>query len=287
MTTLALKTQIEQFFATQIAAYAGVGGANLDPDLTSAQQLKLSQWGFGVLPQDRAKGPLAKTVITNCVPIPGNEGGQGTLNRTIIANATLIVEGITQQYTDPQLAAVDRDMIEAVIRLDLLKLPRIPVSSNFTSGGKSETLEILDWQGSTWDYVDNTNNTPGPVIGSPVADGGNTSTGTFTDDTTAAYTYSSDLVYTVEVVTGNTTPGNLAGLTFRWKAGSGSFSSPIAATGLLQSLSNGVSVKFAVATGQSFVANDSWSISAYVKGMSYIGKFTQQWRTTVQLTSGT
>jgi hypothetical protein len=281
----ALKTEIEQFLAATILDFAGQGSPDVDPDLSPAQQLKLSDWGYGLLPQDRTRGPLVRSEVIQYVKNT-DQIGQGPAHRSVIAYANISIEGVSAVNTDPQLASKDRNNIEAVVMLDLLKTPDLNIHSTFSSGNKQEYVAILNWLSTDFSLLMTTSPEGGPVINSPVANGGNTSTGTFSDDTSAAYTAPADYIYTIQVVTANTAPGSLTGLTFKWKRGSGSFSSPVAATGSYQALSDGIKILFTVATGQGFIANNSWTISAKVKGLAYVGQFQQKWQTVIEMVAG-
>lgn len=70
--------------------------------------------------------------------------------------------------------------------------------------------------------------------------------------------------YFIRITAANNADGNIAGCKFQWTKGTvaGVYSAEIEATGAAQEIENGITVQLAVATGQSFVANDIYKFTA-------------------------
>ncbi len=280
----ALKPLIEQRIASVVADLCAASSSNVTSYLPVAQRLKEVTTGYLLKSEDTGRGALVRVAMENAAKLV-DEFGLGEEERKILEKGNVTVAGVTNRFATAQEAADAGALLEALIRLRLLSLSLTGIEADFTGIGKESA--------TIWNYIDRsfpspeiiTGNQPSPVVASPVANGGNSSTGTISSQANGAYSGQSAATFTVQIVTGNTTPGNLTGLTFKWKKGSGAFSSPIAATGSYQTLSNNVQVRFALTTGQSFIANDSWTISASTSGTEYAQIFIQSWNVIIETTS--
>jgi hypothetical protein len=283
---VSLKEQIETTIEQAIFDLCGVDGSNVDGDLDPRQQLKSTRSGYGILSQDYKRGPLVSVELVGD-GLDQYFTGNGSDGYSMLVRPQVVVSGISQYSSDIMQTIRDRDLLKEVIQLNLMKLKLAGMRTSYAAGGKREYAATLNYQGNQ--YL--TEIVPGeqsaPRISSPVANSGNTSTGVITVDTTTAYIASIQNTYIVEVVTGNTSPGNFTGLTWRWKKGfSGTFSNPTSASGSYQALSDGVNIRFTLASGQSFVAGDSWTIQADPTGLQFVAKFDQVWNLLIEVRSG-
>lgn len=90
--------------------------------------------------------------------------------------------------------------------------------------------------------------------------GGNFSKGTIIMN--RDYTGDADVSWEVEIVTANSVFGDVTDAEFKFRQGTGSWSSPITVTGDWQELDLGVEIKFLPADGgQDFYAGDTWDIN--------------------------
>ena len=90
--------------------------------------------------------------------------------------------------------------------------------------------------------------------------GGNFSKGTITMN--RDYVGDADITWEVEIVTANSVFGDITDAEFKYRQGTGSWSSPITVTGDWQTLGLDVEIKFIPADGgQDFYAGDTWDIN--------------------------
>jgi len=115
----AFTTKIEKYISDYIATIAKVGGANLDPDLSTNQQLLSTDYGYGILQQERKLGALVRVEY---VLKEKNEdaGGMGDGGRDEWAYGRILVHGLSKLNTSPRAAGIDAKMIDQVTFLHLL-----------------------------------------------------------------------------------------------------------------------------------------------------------------------
>ena len=76
------------------------------------------------------------------------------------------------------------------------------------------------------------------------------------------YTGDADVTWEVEIVTANSVYGDITDAEFKYRQGTGAWSSPITVTGDWQELGLDVEIKFVpAAAGQDFVVGDTWDIN--------------------------
>jgi hypothetical protein len=116
---ISLATAIENYISDYIATFAKVGGASLDPDLSTNQQLLSTDYGYGILQQERSKGALVRVEY---IQKRKNQdaGGMGTGGREEWAYGAIQVHGLSKLNTSPRAACIDAKMIDQVIFLHIL-----------------------------------------------------------------------------------------------------------------------------------------------------------------------
>lgn len=282
--TTTLKQAIEETLATAINDFAGANGSAVDADLLQRQLLQKVGVGFLLLPEDKKRGPVVRLDIANMTKTT-DEIGNGTV-RSLIGSALIRIAGMSRYNRDLLQTIRDRDRIEEVIRLNLLRTTLDGVISNSNDNTAISYGAILNWRNSQY-YQEVAQGEQAALINSPVAASANTSTGTISINPASGYTGDKEQDYTIQIVTGNSTPGSLTGLVWKWKRGNEPYSANVAVNaGNFQTLTDGIAVRFSLTTGQSFVAGDRYTITASPTGLDYVGIFYQEWEMIFEALSG-
>jgi hypothetical protein len=278
------KTILEREFATFIRDRLVVGGALLDPDLTPRQQLKATTGGYLLQPEDKKKGPLVRLKIMNYVK-KTEESGNGEEGRSALYNVLLRIDGIS--LYGPNLAQVvaDRNDIEAILRLNVLRFNMPQLQSTLT-GGKGEFAAQLEHMKAEFFEEVVPGERSAPVIGPALPADTNTGHALVVTDPKRIYSGDDLVVFTIEIVTPNTTPGSLAGLTYRYKLDEEPFSGALAATADYALMADGVAIKITLGPGLSAAAGDAWTITASANAVEYLASFRGEWNIAMQMDAG-
>src|SRR4051794_35808211 len=129
-----LKQNIEETLARAIMDFAGVAGTALDTDLDNRQQVKTTRGGYLLLTQDYKNGPLVAVKVLGFQKQQDATGG-GDI-RSMLENAKVRVAGLSKYSTDLMQTVRDRDLLEEVIQLNLLKVRLGTAESDYDTGGK-------------------------------------------------------------------------------------------------------------------------------------------------------
>lgn len=145
LTPIALKTQLETVIAAEINKFAGVTGTNIDPDLAAGRRAKSVVGGYLLLSQDRKQGPLVRLKLMALVK-QTDENGNGEDGRSVIYNGQLRIVGISGHSTSISTVASDRDMLDQVVLLDLLKAlgDEMTIEAQNLTGGKAAYVAELN-----------------------------------------------------------------------------------------------------------------------------------------------
>lgn len=279
MSVLSLKTVLEQTVRDYVLATAGSGSSTPDPDLPAAERLLNVKTGYLLFPPDFGRGPLARVKLSSWkgqTPDLGN----GPDHFSGINSGILEFAAVTGRYTDPEVAAEASGRLEEILRLSM-SVPEMldAVVSNYTSGDRTYAAQIL--LGDVAFGLERVKqNTGRPVVSPTVPTAGNTSTAGLTSGTTSVFAGQEPSSYMVEIVTPNTQPGAVAGLTWRWRENDGAFSSTLAPVTGLNQLSKNVGIEFNIQPGQSYAAGDQWTIKAAPTSEMWAGVYYTSWQLT-------
>lgn len=276
-----LKTILEQNLAAFLLDFAGVGGAHLNVDIPFPELIKVVKRGALLYPEDYSRGPLAKIKIssyqTTQVEIGG---GEGELN--MVASGVVEIAGVTHLVNTSDEAGDASGRMEEIAKGYLGK-PKAIQGTITTSTGNMLLSYAANLSPEMTQYgIERVTQGKGkPQIGAGVASVGNTSNGTVDITQVPIFAGFDPVTYTLQIVTPNLSPGVLAGMTYRWKADSGSFTSSITPTGGPLLLSHNVYAAFLLGVGQNFVAGDAYSVVVSPSFEQWAGIWYNSW--TLQL----
>jgi hypothetical protein len=279
MSVLSLKTILEQAVRDFVLATAGSGSTSPDPDLPTSEQLLNVKAGYLLFPQDFGRGPLARVKLSSWKgQTPELGGGSDHFNG--INSGVLEFAAVTGRYTDPEVAAEVCGRLEEILRL-AMSVPGVidNVISNYTTDNRTYAAQILLGD-VTFGLERVKQNTGRPVIATAVPTAGNTSTAGVGSGTTSVFSGQEPSTYVVQIVTPNTAPGALAGMTWKWKENDGAFSAALPPVTGLNPLSKEVGIIFGILPGQSYVAGDSWTIKATPTSEMWAGVYYTSWQLT-------
>jgi hypothetical protein len=187
----------------------------------------------------------------------------------------------------PNLAQVvaDRNDIEAILRLNVLRFNMPQLQSTLT-GGKGEFAAQLEHMKAEFFEEVVPGERSAPVIGPALPADTNTGHALVVTDPKRIYSGDDLVVFTIEIVTPNTTPGSLAGLTYRYKLDEEPFSGALAATADYALMADGVAIKITLGPGLSAAAGDAWTITASANAVEYLASFRGEWNIAMQMDAG-
>lgn len=149
---VALKTQLETVIAAEIYKFAGVNGTAKDLDLAPGQRAKSVTGGYLLLSQDRKLGPLVRLKLMALVK-QTDENGNGEDGRSAIYNGQLRIVGISGHSANLSNVATDRDMLDQVVLLNLLKAlgkAGMTIEAQNLTGGKAAYVAELNHVSTTY-----------------------------------------------------------------------------------------------------------------------------------------
>jgi hypothetical protein len=276
MTVQSLKTEIENRVKEYISGFASATATNPDPDIPTDQLLKIIETGFLILPQDLSRGALCRVKVASYqTGVQSIGGGPNHLNQ--INKGVLEVAGISQPVTDPSSAAEQSALMEEIIRLYLGRNIAVNTAITHYSGDLSSYTSAITLDEVEFGLERIAQDSGSPVVSTPAPDVANTSTGVISSSQDPVF---DDLVvrtYTIEIVTDNTNPGNLAALTWKWKKDSGDFTPAQPASGLPQALDSNVFIQFSLSGSENFITGDRWQVKASPNLELWVGTFYQAW----------
>lgn len=150
-TPIALKTQLESVIAAEIYKFAGANGTAKDPDLTAGQRCKSVTGGYLLFSQDRKAGPLVRLKLMALVK-DRDEIGNGEEGRSVIYNGQLRIVGISGNSPSLSTVSTNRDMLEQVVLLDLLKILSngFSIEAQLLTGGKAAYVAEINHVSTTY-----------------------------------------------------------------------------------------------------------------------------------------
>jgi hypothetical protein len=268
---MSLKNALEDSLSDAIAEVLLYSSPSVDPDLAVDERLLSVSGGTMPYDQDLSRGPLARVMVPAMTP---NTEEFGTPDQRVVTlDFTIQVTGTTGVYTSQGAANRAASNIEEILRLRLANLA-FSIETNY-SDEKLSYAGILSWQGSAFDSITMSGRQTAPVIGSPAPQAGHSGNVSLLVDPAHAYMGVADEQYQVEVVAPNVTAGKVAGLTYRYKEGSGAWSSAISASAGFNPLTKDIYVQF-VPTGIAS-PGDAWTIDAKVSQLRFVAAFAQTW----------
>jgi hypothetical protein len=243
---MSLKTQIETTIAAAIQEIAGA---------------------------DYSLGPLVRVVIESHAT-EGEEFGTPS-ERVSTLRFGLNVAGITALHDDPSQAGQAASDVEEIIRLHLQHLA-FDIETSYGDGRHSYATE-LQYLGSNFDVGTISGRQTAPVIEAPQPQAGNSGGLTLTVDPDEAYSGPVSSLLSVKVVTPNSAPGSVAGLTLAYKIDSGPWSNPLPVGSGFVPLAYNIFARAATSGSAPAQPDDTWTIQAKTSQLFSIGMWVQSW----------
>lgn len=266
-----LTVQIETVVRDALFNKLAISGATPTAELLPEQRVREVTRGYLLLQEDIGRGAIIRLEMASGAKVR-SEFGIPEL-RDLLKRDILTITGVTKTYPTAQEAVDACALLEA---LALHIVTGLTISSEVTyTGIGEEHVSWLEWLDHAFRLETFTGSSQAPKVESPVAAGGNTSTGTVRSRQNPTYKGQADSTFTIEIVTANTAPGAIAGMTWRWKRDNGAWSSQIVGNTAYVQLADSVEIAFALSAGQNFVAGNQWTVAAKVSGADYARVFIQ------------
>lgn len=274
----ALPTVIEEAVAARIFEFAGVTGTDLDASLPIAQRFKYVRASEDIEPQEVLDGPFCKVILDAIIPGDAEFGDTDGDGRSMVFYAGLTVLVATGPKNSEKAARDEAWLLEEIVRGHLGNfLTQAEVSYG---GGRETQLAGALWDGSEPTMMSFPSRQRGAFVGEAVPTVGNHTPLTIISNGEVAYEGNENETYLITIVTPNTVPNALTGLTFTYEDSNG-VSVPIVATSGWNTLNRGVQILFAL-NGGTAVAGDSWTISAVTNSPLYFSYQEQSWLLTLE-----
>ena len=161
MTTpaISVKTAIQNVARATLLDFAGVGGSHVDPDLPTAQLLKVVDFGYELSPTDFKAGPILRLAVAE-KQFESYTTTMASGRRAMLCSYSLQLIGTTR----PALVSLAPGAVSSVMQADTeaalmeeIIQERLPVAFNgnaaqsqATAGGKRAAVTNLQWQGSNF-----------------------------------------------------------------------------------------------------------------------------------------
>ena len=278
MAVLSLKTILENAVRDYALATAGASSLTANVDLPVSERLLNAKSGYLLFPQDMGRGPLARVKLSSWKgQIP--ELGNGSDHFSGANSGVLEFAAVTGRYTDPEFAAEATGRLEEILRL-AVSVPDV-INNAVTSyaNGSSYLAQMLIGD-VNFGLERVKQNTGRPVINPAVPTFGNVGSAGISSGTASVFSGQDPVTYAVQIVTPNTAPGLIAGMTWQWKENDGAFSTALPPVTGLNPLSKDVGITFNIQPGQSYAAGDSWTIKATPTSEMWAGVYYTSWQLT-------
>lgn len=141
-TTKALLTIIEEYLEEQITDFAGVSGADHDPDLPAGQRLKLVTSGYLLDHQNYRKGPALSLAVYRHSPFRYEVGG-GPDNVSDVEYYFMKIVAVTAPTTNRKTAKAAAALLDYIVQTRLMNLDLSPLTTADTDYQKEQYVNDM------------------------------------------------------------------------------------------------------------------------------------------------